>query len=323
MPKLTPEQQRVVAIDCGVNLVLAPAGSGKTELLAERVIQAIKNGHDTKKMACLTFTIRAGKNMLERVNERYPVNEVTIGNIHSVCANLLYKNAAISSDSQILDDEDSSNIMAEIARKHHLKGVEVIDLLKMATFITRLQFDFPKTHLQFPTEELFRNDLALAVVREYMNEKAINGYLDYDDLLTQAYLWMQKGNEQLEKFDWIQIDEVQDLNALQFDIIAGLCTKDATQVYFGDYNQAIYGFMGAQVDSIQRIMQNAGEQNIFYLTKNFRSPSYLLDLYNDFIRLNMNTQLAFTPIANNQLSAPRHALGIYNCSKHQEDQVIV
>ena len=65
--QLTDEQRRVVEIDAGSHLVLAPPGSGKTEMLSRRIFSAIRRGVDPDRMLCATFTNRAAFEMRERV----------------------------------------------------------------------------------------------------------------------------------------------------------------------------------------------------------------------------------------------------------------
>ena len=89
---LTKQQQVIVDLNKGQHLVLAPPGTGKTELLVQRLSQAIENGVDQHTMICLTFTNRAAKNMLDRVEREVGKHDVFIGNIHSFCNIFLRKN---------------------------------------------------------------------------------------------------------------------------------------------------------------------------------------------------------------------------------------
>ena len=82
---LTNQQQRIVNLETGQHLVLAPPGTGKTELLVQRLSYAIKRGIDQERMICLTFTNRAAKNMLDRVEKEVGEHSIFIGNIHSFC----------------------------------------------------------------------------------------------------------------------------------------------------------------------------------------------------------------------------------------------
>ncbi len=94
--ELTEEQRAVVEILSGRHLVLAPPGSGKTEMLTQRVVAAMKRGVNPDKMFCVTFTVRAGVEMRERVAAAVAADPglkgkqvPDIGNIHHFCNLLL------------------------------------------------------------------------------------------------------------------------------------------------------------------------------------------------------------------------------------------
>ena len=83
--QLTEEQEKIVKLNVEQHLVLAPPGTGKTELLVQRLSNAVKNGFNQKEMICLTFTNRAALNMIDRVEKDIGNHEIFIGNIHSFC----------------------------------------------------------------------------------------------------------------------------------------------------------------------------------------------------------------------------------------------
>ena len=87
MLEFRPAQARVIALSQGRHACLAPAGSGKTEILTERIYNALAQGMAAQEMLCLTFTNRAGLNMRDKVQAR--LGEVPkhlfIGNLHSYC----------------------------------------------------------------------------------------------------------------------------------------------------------------------------------------------------------------------------------------------
>jgi DNA helicase-2/ATP-dependent DNA helicase PcrA len=129
---LTTDQKAIVDLSEGQHLVLAPPGTGKTELLAHRVEQALTKKITSDKMICLTFTNRAAKGMKERIEERYPKNNVFIGNIHQYCSIFLYKNKLISQYTSLIDEEDAVLLMEEAKT---IKGYQykdyIGDLLKL------------------------------------------------------------------------------------------------------------------------------------------------------------------------------------------------
>ncbi len=87
---LTDEQQKVVAISAGRHLVLAPPGSGKTEMLSQRIVRAVESGIDPARMLCATFTNRAAFEMRARVEAHYQEAAMPeVGNLHHFCFRFL------------------------------------------------------------------------------------------------------------------------------------------------------------------------------------------------------------------------------------------
>ena len=129
----------------------------------------------------------------------------------------------------------------------------------------------------------------MLLAKNYEHYKEDNDLLDYDDLLILAYQHLsgKMKAESGKRYSWIEIDEVQDLNTLQFALVDLLATPDATIVYLGDEQQAIFSFIGAKLETLQALKHRC-KNNIHYLHTNYRSPKYLLDLQNDFASRNLN-----------------------------------
>ena len=152
----------------------------------------------------------------------------------------------------------------------------------------------------------------MLLARAYERYKADNDLLDYDDLLVLAYQYLSEqatpqplsqgegrltqngvGNSPLlgrgagvRPYRWIEVDEVQDLNPLQFALVDLFAAPDATIVYLGDEQQAIFSFIGAKLETLENLKRRCGK-NIHHLHTNYRSPRYLLDLQNDFAVANL------------------------------------
>ena len=141
----------------------------------------------------------------------------------------------------------------------------------------------------------------MRLAKAYEAYKAENDLLDYDDLLVLAYRYLKETGDKTNapdgdkrRYRWIEIDEVQDLNALQFALIDLFAEHDATIVYLGDEQQAIFSFIGAKLETLETL-KNRCKGNIHYLHTNYRSPKYLLDLQNDFASLNLGIQRDMLP----------------------------
>ena len=108
-------QQKVIDIDNGFHLVLAPPGCGKTHILAHRVGKAHAMGIPYGEMLCLTFTNRAARGMQQRINDNIKddTSELFVGNVHRFCSRYLYDSGIVAASSSIIDDTDALSIMCQ------------------------------------------------------------------------------------------------------------------------------------------------------------------------------------------------------------------
>lgn len=333
----TEEQKKVLAIEKGVHLVLAPPGSGKTELLAARVENAVSNGYKEDEIICLTFTNRAAKGMKERVESKFPDNKIIIGNIHHYCSEFLFKNQLLPQFTSILDEEDAEQILNEAKAElsypenerdlyNNVKKPKVYNpsLQKLNTCIKQRELNFPEDLLVEPDYTTIPQiDLARRVCRKYESLKAEYDLMDFDDILTRTYYFLRNKKETYSicNFKWIQVDEVQDMNPLQWAILRLIANEKCLSVYFGDYEQAIFSFMGAQLRSLHKVEEeckNTPGNGIHNLQKNFRSPSYLLSIFVDYAQTLLKPIWKQRPIANITETAGEGYLRIYTVNGQVE-----
>lgn len=127
-----------------------------------------------------------------------------------------------------------------------------------------------------------------------------NKLVDFEDLLLLTYDALCTDTE-YPRYRWIQIDEVQDLNAMQMAIIDRITHKgvdkgEAMVMYLGDAQQAIFSFMGAKSDTLSMIRHRCGE-HIYHLNINHRSPKALLDMTNCYAAKVLGVDAALLPMA--------------------------
>lgn len=311
---LSPEQLKIVQLTEGDHLVLAPPGTGKTELLAHRVLHALKMGIKEEEMVCLTFTNRAAKSMKDRIEKVVGENKIFIGNIHKFCLNFLFKNKLIPYSTVLIDEQDSQEIFEEILseKKLRLKDLSITgdDLRRYNSYLKQLSKNFPTELLtEFKDLYKFNSILLNEICSIYERIKSASQYIDFDDLLILTYEFITKNEtKNFNKYSWIQVDEIQDLNALQFEIIKLISENKSHKVYFGDYEQAIFSFMGAKLENIHKLEKYCKIHN---LQKNFRSPSYLLNVYVDYAKTNLSPKWKRDPYSALEIPTPPNHLMIY------------
>ena len=227
----TEEQQKILDIKEGLHLVLAPPGSGKTELLAHRVYNAKKVGIKDSDIICLTFTSRAARGMKDKIFEKYPENEIIIGNIHRYCSLFLFRNNLIPLNTSILDEEDSEQIIEEfidkwdwqrlsanpnlpLSVKFIQKHIDKIDFIELVPLDSAVGF-YKKQGFVFypPSKYMFfvKQSPPSKKYIQYLDKRSIQGRKDEkDDLLEQLEEIKSQLNEEELKIleDMLEDDEV-------------------------------------------------------------------------------------------------------------------
>lgn len=312
MPRIEfdEEQRRVLDLAEGRHKVLAPPGSGKTELLAHRVTGAVESGRDPGRMACLTFTNRAARTMEERLDAG--CDGVFVGNFHSFAAKHLRRSGAIPIGGAILDEEDAHLLAADAletvsSRTSPRSGPGssrvppfsiLLGMLKAFANIgsrRRLGLAAPvvleaertlsgrndsSSHMRRTRKET--HALLARAEKEYRRQKRSSLAFDFDDLLNLTAADLASRSSPADPLlDWVQVDEAQDLNLIQWLILQGLTGPDSHVVLLGDTRQSIFSFMGGSPDNLETAAADYEEHTI---GTNYRSPPRLLRFFNDFSR---------------------------------------
>lgn len=297
---MTPDSCQQTIVDLGAGsraLVLAGPGCGKTRLLSERIVYAARKGIPFEEMICLTFTNRASREMHSRIRGLLGdvPDSLIVGNLHRFCHRLLRVNRLIGSDVSLLDETDRDTWLADaLGARRQFERKQIADLAMLQFQCDR---DFPlslRRRLDFtPTPALTR---AAEAYRDY---KKANRLVDFDDLLLIAYdalVSRPAGSLVYSRFKWIQVDEVQDLTPLQIAIIDMITDPDpqSTVVWLGDEQQAIFEFVGAGGLALDNLKRRCRD-HIYRLDRNYRAPSYLVELCNDFGRSALGIDPALLP----------------------------
>ena len=326
MKQFDQSQQRVISVNGGYYLVLAPPGCGKTELLTHRIIHShAELGIDYSDMLCLTFTNRAARGMRDRINENAPESseDLYVGNIHRFCSRFLYENQIVPMATGIIDELDQKDILDEFGfSKYNLfhpgfdNQLQVGDIGRLSSRLYQEEHNHPKSVWldppRFKTKEV--EIVSQEMARKYYAYKREYNVIDFDDILLLSYTRMMESDYKdllYSNYHWIQIDEVQDLNSLQFAIIDKLTAKDSfTVMYLGDEQQAIYSFMGAKLRNLEMLAHRAGG-NILRLYTNYRSPKYLLDAFNTYAITQLNMDERLLPQPNNKEEASKGTMSVF------------
>ncbi|MET0967906.1 MAG: ATP-dependent helicase [Tardiphaga sp.] len=318
---LNPEQRR--AVEHGVVprddargdttpapplLVIAGAGSGKTNTLAHRVAHLIVNGADPRRILLMTFSRRAASEMsrrVERIARKVMGNDAGVmtdaltwaGTFHGIGARLLRDYAeqiGLDPAFTIHDREDSADLMNLV--RHELGFSKTEN--RFPTKGTCLAIYSRCVNAETPLEQVLAAAFPwcagwAAELRElfagYVEAKQKQNVLDYDDLLLY---WAQMASEPLladdigSRFDHVLVDEYQDTNRLQSTILLALKPRGDGLTVVGDDAQSIYSFRAATVRNILDFpTQFTPPANIITLDRNYRSTQPILAAANGVIDL--------------------------------------
>jgi DNA helicase-2/ATP-dependent DNA helicase PcrA len=313
---LNPDQRR--AVEHGIDaksaapaaplLVIAGAGSGKTNTLAHRVAHLIVNGADPRRILLMTFSRRAAAEMARRVERiaRTAMGNTAIamiealtwaGTFHSIGARLLREYAeqiGIDPAFTIHDREDSADLINLVRHELGFSKTES----RFPTKATCLTIYSRCINAEAPIEEVLRTTFPWfsswdAELKQlfggYVDVKQRQNVLDYDDLL--LYWAQMMGDPVLAddiggRFDHVLIDEYQDTNRLQATIVLALKPDGHGLTVVGDDAQSIYSFRAATVRNILDLpTQFSPPAKIVTLERNYRSTQPILAAANGIIGL--------------------------------------
>lgn len=156
-------------------------------------------------------------------------------------------------------------------------------------------------------------DQFFALAAKLRDYKELNKLLDFDDLLLRTYTaYATDVNHEYKRFSWVQVDEIQDLSNFQISLVDLLTdtSNDYVVLYLGDEQQAIYSFMGASLDTLT-MLKNRCQGHIYRLDKNFRSPKYLLDLYNQYAINELHVDRDLLPYPKDDQTAGRYDIVLH------------
>lgn len=298
LQQLNNNQRKVVLYNKGPSLVIAGAGSGKTRILTFKIAYLLKNGISPNNILALTFTNKAAQEMKVRITEIMGENIAQwlwIGTFHSVFAKILRKEAkqiGFRSDFTIYDTQDSKNLIKTI-----LKEKTLDDKIYKPSFIQNI---ISKAKNTLITSEKYLNNCNLEdqffqtkkpyisdIYSSYSNRCKKANAMDFDDLLLYTYLLFDEQKEIIQKywnlFQFILIDEYQDINYVQHEIIKQLAKKHRRICVVGDDAQSIYSFRGANISNILNFRVVYPDSKLFKLEQNYRSTQIIVNAANSLI----------------------------------------
>ena len=292
--ELNDEQYAAVTAAPGPSLVLAGAGSGKTRTLTYRVAYLLHSGIQPHEILLLTFTNKAAREMLERVEDLTAISRRQLwgGTFHSIAQRILRvhgEKIGLKRHYTILDESEAESLLKNaiqavdakfIKSKNNPKPKVLANLISYARNTCTSVAEEAK--LRYP----FIDGMADKVADFYQKYRALKleqQVVDYDDLLEHLLQLLRDHPDVAalyqERFKHILVDEFQDTNRLQSDIVD--CFGAHHQIMaVGDDAQCIYTWRGANFDNIMRFNERHPGTALHKIETNYRSTPQILEFAN-------------------------------------------
>lgn len=264
LDSLNDKQREAVAAPRSNMLVLAGAGSGKTRVLVHRIawLLSVENNSPYSIMA-VTFTNKAAAEMRHRIGQLMGTSQggMWVGTFHGLAHRLLrahHMDANLPQDFQILDSEDQMRLLKRLIKAMNLDEKQWPPRQAMWYINSQKDEGLRPHHIQSygnPVEQTWQK-----VYQAYQEACDRAGLVDFAELLLRAHeLWLNKPHilqHYRERFTNILVDEFQDTNNIQYAWVRLLAGDTGKVMIVGDDDQSIYGWRGAQVENIQRFLND-------------------------------------------------------------------
>lgn len=284
---LNKKQQEAVIHTDGPSIVLAGAGSGKTRVLINKVVNLVNNqGIAADSVLMITFTNKAASEMKSRMTLKLGY----VGTFHSFCALVLRRDGhhlGIDRSFTIYDDDDQQKVIKTVLKK--------MDSKKFTPSYFQNRISAAKNMLIPPDKYLnvfsdYGASLAAEVYTKYQKDLTKNKAIDFDDLIMKVCELFTKHPQVLDKYQeryrYILIDEFQDTNYAQYVLARLMASKYTNITVVGDFSQSIYSWRGADIKNLEKFSEDFPQTKIFNLEQNYRSTQKILDFAYEVISKN-------------------------------------
>jgi ATP-dependent DNA helicase Rep len=288
----TPQRNAVNYMD-GPCLVLAGAGSGKTRVITQKIVNLIElHGYEPKHIAALTFTNKAAHEMQERIAkllaEPRQAKQLTVSTFHSLGVKILRQEAqalGLKDRFSIMDSDDCFSLVQDLAittDKQLIRRIQTAMSLWKNALIT------PELALKQAKDD--DEATAARIYASYVATLSAYQAVDFDDLI-RLPVELFRSNEQVRdkwqrRLRYLLVDEYQDTNTCQYELVKLLVTGIGKKPMFtavGDDDQAIYAWRGATIENLKTLQVDFPDLEIIKLEQNYRSSTRILQAANAVI----------------------------------------
>lgn len=308
MPSPTRDQQTAIDHEGGNLLILACAGSGKTETLARRIANMVAKGADRGSIVAFTFTEHAAAELKHRIRQKLEatvpdepaLGDMYVGTIHSFCMRVLHEREPRYRLYEVMDETRQAALIAANFVRFEDSGSGIgLDRLRsrtrsktygetLRTFLNTLNI----VHQQKIDVEMINDSVLADVIHNYRRIAygPPNYFFDFNKIIDELIDFLERKPDILsairEELTHVFVDEYQDVDDRQERLIR-LLTNDGRGprvTVVGDDDQALYGFRGASVQNILTFKERYPDVKPVTLKENFRSTHAIVSIADEAVR---------------------------------------
>jgi len=290
---LNPQQRTAVEYCDGPLLVLAGAGSGKTRVIVEKIAHLIRHKHlSASKIAAITFTNKAAREMRERVSRRVQgsaAEGLTVCTFHALGLRFLqieHARAGLRRNFSVFDADDSQSILKDLLPK----GIKPDALFALQSLVSRAKNEGFSPDEALARAKSGRELEAAELYADYQQRLTAFNAVDFDDLIRLPVAVLEADAEARgawqERVRHLLVDECQDTNGAQYRLLKHLAGERGRFTAVGDDDQAIYTWRGANPENLAELSRDYPNLKVVKLEQNYRCARRVLRAANALIANN-------------------------------------
>nr|WP_299379686.1 DNA helicase Rep [uncultured Halomonas sp.] len=295
LAKLNPRQQEAVRYIDGPCLVLAGAGSGKTSVITTKIAYLVQEcGMSARKIAAVTFTNKAAREMKERVGQLLQGREghgLTVSTFHTLGLNIIrseLKALGYKPGFSLFDPEDAKALLRDLMNKDAQVDADQINRVQSQISTWKNDLVMPGQALSHAVDD--DEQYAARLFEAYNRHLKAYNAVDFDDLILLPVVLLQSDPEALSRWrkriHYMLVDEYQDTNVSQYLLVKLLMEERATFTVVGDDDQSIYAWRGARPENLVTLGEDFSRLRVIKLEQNYRSTGVILRAANTLIANN-------------------------------------
>lgn len=291
--ELNKNQKMAVEHLDGPCLVLAGPGSGKTRVIAHRIIHMIENCNVApRRILAISFTKASSIDMKKRtmsLSNNEQIKKVNFGTFHSSFFRILRRYSGVKLE-DLISEVDRFKLIKSILKHLKISNYSDDDVSDVLSEISLVKNEMMKSS-DFESQTFSQSEFQ-DIFRLYEKAKNAANKIDFDDMLILTYILLKKSPEVLnivrQVYKYILIDEFQDINRVQFEVIKLIAEPSNNVFAVGDEDQSIYGFRGARPDFMMDFEKYFESAKCIVLDVNYRSKKNIVQLSQNLIKNNKN-----------------------------------